>query len=178
MPSSLGKVRKAADRPAKTATTNDRSESNSGRWSRLGAKAWRAAKGSQVLFEATRLVLIADDGSRTLCLAVSHSRIGRPIGAEKAVPKIIDDREIAAGMPVMNEVQFLLVPEPGIALKPRSFYVVLLVEKDMSVERGRTCQHHDREEIEWQDEVHTRSDQKDRSEEKRRIVSLVTEVLR
>jgi hypothetical protein len=40
---------------------------------------------------------------------------------------------------VMNEVQFLFPPEPCKPLKSRSLYVVFLVEKDVRVERRRTC---------------------------------------
>jgi len=47
----------------------------------------------------------------------------------------MDDRKIAARVPVMNKVQLLLVPEPCKLLKPRSLGVVFLIEKDMGVER-------------------------------------------
>ena len=42
----------------------------------------------------------------------------------------------------MNKVQFLLVSEPRKSLKPRSLYVVFLVEKDVRVKRRRTCDYH------------------------------------
>jgi hypothetical protein len=51
----------------------------------------------------------------------------------------MDHREIAVRVPVMNEVQFLLPPEPCKLLKPRTLYVVLLIEEHMRVERRRTC---------------------------------------
>ena len=88
----------------------------------------------------------------------------------------MDHREIAVRMPVMNEVQFLFVSEPCEPLKPRSLYVVLLVEKDVGVERRRTCAYLNHEEINGQDEVCTRSYQKHRNEEEGRVVALVTEV--
>jgi hypothetical protein len=50
----------------------------------------------------------------------------------------MDHREIAVRVPVMNEMQFLFSSEPCKSLKPRSLYVVFLVEKDMRVERRRT----------------------------------------
>jgi hypothetical protein len=62
----------------------------------------------------------------------------------------MDHREIAVLMPVMNEVKFLFASEPGKPLKPRSLYVVFLVEKDVRVERRRTSRHLNHEEIDWQ----------------------------
>ena len=62
----------------------------------------------------------------------------------------MDHREIAVRVPVMNEVQLLFPPEPGKSLKPRSLYVVFFVEKDMRVERRRTCDDLNHEEIDWQ----------------------------
>jgi hypothetical protein len=62
----------------------------------------------------------------------------------------MDHREIAVRVPVMNEVQFLFPSEPCKSLKPRSLYVVFLVEKDVRVKRCRTCNHLNHEEIDWQ----------------------------
>jgi len=45
--------------------------------------------------------------------------------------------KITIRVTVMNEVQFLLAPEPCEPLKPRSLYVIFLVEKDVRVERRR-----------------------------------------
>jgi hypothetical protein len=50
----------------------------------------------------------------------------------------MDHREIAVRVPVMNEMQFLFPSEPCKSLKPRSLYVVFLIEKDVCVERRRT----------------------------------------
>jgi hypothetical protein len=50
----------------------------------------------------------------------------------------MDHREIAVRVPVMNERQLLFPSEPCKSLKPRSLYVVFLVEKDVRVERRRT----------------------------------------
>jgi hypothetical protein len=88
----------------------------------------------------------------------------------------MDHREIAVGVPVMNEVQFLFPFKPCKPLKSRSLYVVFLVEKDMRVERRRTCDYLNDEELEWQYEVCTRAYQKHRNEEEGRIVAFVTEV--
>jgi hypothetical protein len=60
------------------------------------------------------------------------------IGTENPIPEEMDHREIAVRVPVMNEMQFLFPSEPCKSLKPRSLYVVFLVEKDMRVERRRT----------------------------------------
>ena len=88
----------------------------------------------------------------------------------------MDHREIAVRVPVMNEVQFLFPLEPCKPVKSRSLYVVFFVEKDMRVERRRTCDRLNHEEIDRQYEVCTRSHQKHRNEEERRIVAFVTEV--
>ncbi len=88
----------------------------------------------------------------------------------------MDHREIAVRMPVMNEVEFLFVLEPRKPLKPRSLYVVFLVEKDVRVERRGTCDYLNHEEINGQYEICTRSYQKHRNEKEGRIVAFVTEV--
>jgi hypothetical protein len=62
----------------------------------------------------------------------------------------MDHREISVRVPMMNEVQFLFPPEPRKPLKPRSVYVVFLVEKDVRVERHRTCDYLSHEEIDRQ----------------------------
>ena len=56
------------------------------------------------------------------------------IGTENSIPEEMDHREIAVGMPVMNEVKFLFASEPSKPLKPRSLYVVFIVEKHVRVE--------------------------------------------
>src|SRR5260370_19345511 len=67
------------------------------------------------------------------CLSLSSIRPS--IGTENPIPEEMDYREIAVRVPVMNEVQFLFPPEPCKPLKPRSLYVVFLVEKDVRVKR-------------------------------------------
>ena len=54
--------------------------------------------------------------------------------------------------------------------------MVFLVEKDVGVERRRTCRYLNYEEFYWQYEVSTRSHQKHRNEEEWRIVAFVAEV--
>ena len=88
----------------------------------------------------------------------------------------MDHREIGVRVPVMNKVQFLFTSEPCKPLKPRSLYVVFLVEKNVRVERRRTCDYLNHEEINGQYRVCTRSYQKHRNEEEGRIVAFVTEV--
>ena len=75
----------------------------------------------------------------------------------------------------MNEMQFLFPSEPCKSLKPRPLYVVFLVEKDVRVERRRTCDYLSHEEIDWQYEVWTRSYLEHMNEEEGRIVAFVTE---
>ena len=55
------------------------------------------------------------------------------IGTENPIPEEMNHREIAARMSVMDKVQLLFASEPRKALKPRSLYVILLVEKDVRV---------------------------------------------
>jgi hypothetical protein len=88
----------------------------------------------------------------------------------------MDHREIAVRMPVMEEVKFLFASEPSKPLKPRSRYVVFLVEKNVRVERRRTCDCLNHEEINRQNEVCARSYQKHGNEEEGRIVAFFTEV--
>ena len=88
----------------------------------------------------------------------------------------MDHREIAVRVLVMNEVQFLFASEPCKPLKLRSLYVVFLVEKDVRVERRRTCNYLNHEEINGQYEVCTSSHQKHRNEEEGCIVAFVTAV--
>jgi hypothetical protein len=88
----------------------------------------------------------------------------------------MDHCEIAVRVPMMNEVQFLFASEPCKPLKPRSLYMVFLVKKDVCVERGRTRDYLNQEEFYWQYEICTRSHQKHRNKEERRIVAFVTQV--
>jgi hypothetical protein len=88
----------------------------------------------------------------------------------------MDHREIAVRVAVMNEVQFLFPSEPCKPLKPRSLYVVFLVEKDVRVERRRTCGYLNHEEIDRQYQVCARSHQKHGNKEKGRIVAFVAKV--
>jgi hypothetical protein len=88
----------------------------------------------------------------------------------------MDHREIAIRMSVMNEVQFLFPSEPCKPLKPRSLYVVFFVEKDMRVERCRTCENLDGENIEGKYEVGTCPSQKHGNKEEGRDVAFVTKI--
>jgi hypothetical protein len=72
------------------------------------------------------------------------------ISTEDFIPEEMDNRKIAVRVPMMNEVQFLFPSEPCKPLKPRSLYVVFLVEEDVRVERCRTCDYLNHEEIDWQ----------------------------
>ena len=88
----------------------------------------------------------------------------------------MDHREIAVSMPVVDEVQFLFASEPRKPLKPRSLYVIFLVEKDVGVKRRCTCDHLNYEEISRQYEICKCSYETHRNEEEGRIVAFVTEV--
>jgi len=109
-------------------------------------------------------------------LGVRRPSIWPSIGTENPIPEEMDHREIAVCVPVMNEVQFLFPSEPCKPLKPRSLYVVFLVEKDVRVEGRRTCNYLNHQEINRQYEVCTSSCQKHRNEEEGCIVAFVTAV--
>ena len=72
-----------------------------------------------------------------LCACIRPS-----IGTENLVPEEVNYTKIAVRVTVMNEVQFLLASEPSKPLKPRPFYVIFLVEKNMRVKRRRACDYH------------------------------------
>jgi hypothetical protein len=71
-------------------------------------------------------------------IRLNLSSIRPSIGTKNPIPEEMDHREIAVRVPVMNEMQLLFPSEPCKSLKPRSLYVVFLVEKDVRVERRRT----------------------------------------
>ena len=79
------------------------------------------------------------DPVRRSSIPLSLHSIRPSIGTENPIPEEMDHREIAVRVPVMNEVQFLFPSEPCKPLKPRSLYVVFLIEKDVRVERRCTC---------------------------------------
>src|SRR5437660_6463271 len=68
-------------------------------------------------------------------IRLSLSSIRPSIGTKNPIPEGMDQREIAVRVPVMNEMQFLFPSEPCKSLKPRSLYVVFLIEKDVRVAR-------------------------------------------
>ena len=80
-------------------------------------------------------------------IRLSLSSIRPSIGTQNPVPEEMNHSEIAVGMPMMNEVQFLFAFEPCKPLKPRSLYMVFLVEKDVRAERCRACDDLNQEEI-------------------------------
>jgi hypothetical protein len=64
--------------------------------------------------------------------------------------RIVNYTKIAIRVTVMNKVQFLLASEPRKPLKPRSLYVICLVEKDVRVKRRRACDYHHHKKIQRQ----------------------------
>ena len=75
---------------------------------------------------------------------ISCTRIWPSIGTKNLIPEEVHYTKITIRVTVMNKVQFLLASEPRKPLKPRSLYVIFLVEKDMRVKRRRACdyRHH------------------------------------
>ena len=89
-------------------------------------------------------------GDRWTCGgAVGRARLsGWPsVSPQKPVPKKVDHRKIAVSVAVVDEVQFLPAPEPGISPKARPLDVVLFIKKDVRRERRRTCDGQRHEEI-------------------------------
>src|SRR6476660_6383032 len=87
--------------------------------------------------EAFRKSGWAANSKGSICLRLSSIRPS--MGTKNPIPEEMDHREIAVRVPVMNEMQFLFPSEPCKPVKSRSLYVVFLVEKDVRVERCRTC---------------------------------------
>ena len=77
-----------------------------------------------------------------LCTGIRPS-----IGTDNLIPEEVNYTKIAIRVPVMNKVQFLLASEPRKPLKPRSLYVIFLVEKDVRMKRRRTCDYHHHKKI-------------------------------
>jgi hypothetical protein len=77
-----------------------------------------------------------------LCIGIRPS-----IGAENLIPEEVNYTKIAIRVPVMNKMQLLPASEPSKPLKPRSLYVIFLVEKDVRVKRRCTCDYHHHKKI-------------------------------
>jgi hypothetical protein len=69
------------------------------------------------------------------------------ISTKNLIPEEVNYTKITIRVTVMNKVQFLLASEPREPLKPRSLYVIFLVEKDVRVKRRRTCDYHHHKKI-------------------------------
>src|SRR5262245_32573089 len=134
---------------------------------------WRVVKTGRVRLEWRKSGWAANSKGS---IRLSLSSIRTSIGTKNPIPEEMDHREIAVRVPVMNEMQFLFPSEPCKSLKPRSLYVVFLVEIDMCVERRRARDQLSHEEIDWQYEICTGSYQKHRNEEEGCVVAFVTEV--
>ena len=98
------------------------------------------------------------------------------VRAENSVPEEMDHRKIAAGMPVVDEMLLLFASEPCKSQEPRPLYVKFLVEEYMRIERCRTCEHLNDEEIEGQYEICKCPHETDGYEEEGCIVAFVAEV--
>jgi hypothetical protein len=77
-----------------------------------------------------------------LCIGIRPS-----IGTENLIPEEVNYTKIAIRVPMMNKVQLLLASKPRKPLKPRSLYVIFLVEKDVRIKRRRTCDYHHHKKI-------------------------------
>ena len=77
-----------------------------------------------------------------LCAGIRPS-----IGTENLISEEVNYTKIAIRVPVMNKVQLLPASKPRKPLKPRSLYVIFLVEKDVRVKRRRTCDYHHHKKI-------------------------------
>jgi len=63
-----------------------------------------------------------------LCTGIRPS-----IGTKNFIPEEVNYSKITIRVTVMNKVQLLLASEPREPLKPRSLYVIFLVEKNVRV---------------------------------------------
>jgi hypothetical protein len=64
----------------------------------------------------------------------ARQRLDAAIGAEKPIPAIINYREIAVGMAVMDKVEVLFSPEPGEAAEPRPGNMIVSINIYVSAE--------------------------------------------
>jgi hypothetical protein len=69
------------------------------------------------------------------------------ISTKNLIPEEVNYTKITIRVTVMNKVQFLPASEPRKPLKPRSLYVIFLVEKGMRVKRRRACDYRDHKKI-------------------------------
>lgn len=83
--------------------------------------------------------MVLSDGGPGL---LSLSGIRPSIGTQNPVPEKMDHRKITVRVTVMDKVQLLPAPKPCKLLKPRSFGVIFLIEKDMGVERCHAGNYH------------------------------------
>ena len=94
-------------------------------------------EGTRVTMETPRTKSV-----NALQASVSGTCIRSSIGTENLIPEEVNYTKITIRVTVMNKVQFLLASEPHNPLKPRSLYVICLVEKDVRVKRRRACDYH------------------------------------
>jgi hypothetical protein len=76
-----------------------------------------------------------------------YTGIRPSIGTKNLIPEEVNYSKITIRVTVMNKVQLLLAPEPREPFKPRSLYVIFLVEKDVRVERRRSRDYHHHKKI-------------------------------
>jgi len=81
--------------------------------------------------------LFTFDVACPLCTGIRPS-----IRTKNLIPEEVNYSKIAIRVTVMNKVELLLASEPREPLKPRSLYVIFLVEKDVRVKRRRTRDYH------------------------------------
>ena len=133
---------------------------------RVGCERWYSLDRSLVL-------CVAAAWGRGASAALANVRIGIPVGSKNFVPEEVDHREIAIGVHMVDKVKLLLTPEPSEARKPRSFGMVLLVEKNVCAERRRAGDGHCNEQIEWKNQKHPTCDDDCGDEKVRCVVPLV-----
>jgi len=74
---------------------------------------------------------------------------------------------------MVDKVKLLLAPEPSEACKPRSFGMVLLVEKYVCAERRSAGDGHCNKQIEWKNQKHPTCDEDCRDQKVGRVISVV-----
>ena len=100
-------------------------------------------------------------------------RIWTPVGSENFIPEEVDHCEIAIPVHMVDKVKLLLTLEPSEPCKPRSFGMVLLVEKYVCAERRCAGGGHYDKQIEWKNQKHRACDHKGGDKKVRCVVPLV-----
>lgn len=99
-----------------------------------------------------------------------------PVCPEHSIPEEMYHREISIGVPMVDEVKCLLLPEPGESAKLRSFHMVFFIQIYMRIEGRRTSCSLNQEEIQGQKLICYYADQNHWNEKEGRVVSFFAKI--